>query len=491
MNSENGIRNHFSIIIVDTFKMVWAILAFLLFNVLSELGKKEISELDGTPPIVRIFVIGGVALFVLIALFINFLHWRKTYITIDDENLIVNKNYFFQKKVKTVRLSSIATVNFQQGIPERIFGTYKLQLDINSSVTANSTDFNLVFDKETAQRVKEMLSENLFAGAADVKTEAEAEDEEVSSSKPLQDENPTLIYQFSYKQVVRHCLLGFSFFSLFLMLSTAGATIAAAAIEEGFSPSMLLPALVVIVPLFWIQITPFFNFYGFKIEKLGDRAIVSYGLFTHRQYNLPLDKTNAIIVHQPLFARMFGYYFGELINVGMGDVDNNGTPIFCLCVKEEEMKEIIKQLKPELQVGGLGERSPKEAIIPAGFWYWTFGLVVTIIILIVEARFWWIGLILLAYMTLCAVLSYKTKALAVLNDKAVITTGVFHKRTIVVPNGKIQNIYRRSGPIARKLGLAAGRATVLASMAYKDHDIGYFKKERYDTLFNNIVDVDN
>jgi len=83
-----------------------------------------------------------IAVFLVVLLF-QFIRWRKTYISINDGQLIVEKRYKIMNNKTTVKLSSISTVNLKQNILHRIFNVYNLQLDINSAVTAEKTDFNL------------------------------------------------------------------------------------------------------------------------------------------------------------------------------------------------------------------------------------------------------------------------------------------------------------------------------------------------------------
>ena len=147
------LRNHYSKFITDTFKTVWAFLFIGIVNISGSKGLGEAADEIGATGGILIGL--GALLIAGLIMLINFLRWRKTKIIIDEDELIVDRDFKINKKVTTIRLSSIATVNLQQGIPEHIFNTYRVQLDINSSVTAEDTDFNLVFDKETLLQIKQ------------------------------------------------------------------------------------------------------------------------------------------------------------------------------------------------------------------------------------------------------------------------------------------------------------------------------------------------
>ena len=476
--NEQGIRNHFSSVIIDSIKSLAGVLIIGIFSVAEGFETEDFSEggmLSSMGAFEALIAVAVVLALLLVMVIFNFLRWRKTYIIIDDENLVVNKNFLINKKSTTVRLSSIATVNFQQGIPERIFGTYRLQVDINSSVTADTTDFNLVFKKEVAEEIKARLTKHLDEdgdGITGTLTKMIDENGDIVTTTT----GAKLIYKFSLLEVIRHCLLNTP--TLLLLFIAAMIVIA---IQLG----SIISVLVVVIPPLWSVFYPIFKYQNFKIEKVGNRAVISYGFFTHRQYNVPLDKTNAIVVHQPTLARLFGFAYGKILTVGMGEQEDDAEPIFCLMLEPDKLREIIAKLKPELLVNGLGETSPMKAYVSTCIPYLLFSLGFTAGAAYIGL--WWLGIPVIAFMLFSAWLSVKTKALAVLSDKAVITSGVFHKRTLIVPNKKIQNISVKTGPISRRLGLAQGTVNVLAATIYSVHEIGYFTMDRFDTLFEKIT----
>ena len=478
------LRNHYSKFLVDTAKIVWTFILIAVFNIA---GSKGLSDAANEVGATGGIIIGlGALLIAALILLINFLRWRKTKIIIDEDELIINRDFKINKNVTTIRLSSIATVNLQQGIPDHIFNTYRLQLDINSSVTAEDTDFNLVFDKETAEKVKAIL-------VGDVRLKGQYENGETievlpqTETAPETERQTELVYKFTDWQVIRHCLLSISVSAILILLGTIIPVVLS--FRDVSSAALgFVSLLVIIVPLLWTQIAPLVNYYGFKIERDTEHAIVSYGFFTHRQYHLPLDKTNAVILYQPLIARLFGYYYGDIVTVGMGDQENKGTPIFCLLLKKEEIFEIVRRLNPDMEIHGFGESSPKSAFIPVVLKYLVFTLPpVVASFFFIPAKFYFAPVLILAFMIFAAFLSYRTKALAVLDDKLVISSGVFKRRIAIIPNRKVQILQKVSGPVSRKLGLAHGTAIVLGSLFYRKTNIGYFESDRYNQLFEKIV----
>ena len=80
-------------------------------------------------------LIGILAAGLVIVLGWQTLIWAKTYISIQDNVLIVERNTLNRKR-NTIGLSNISNVNLEQNVLEMIFGTCKVKLDTNSLSTA-------------------------------------------------------------------------------------------------------------------------------------------------------------------------------------------------------------------------------------------------------------------------------------------------------------------------------------------------------------------
>ncbi|QAT42501.1 PH domain-containing protein [Aminipila luticellarii] len=480
------VRCHFISVIMKTFKTIWYIIAMFVFQFLDALKDIRMQSLPS-----QSVLLGLIAIFAIIMIFFvfNLLRWWKTKIYIEGDTLIVERNQLSQSKT-TVKLSSISTVNLQQNIFEKIFDVYTLQLDINSSVTANKTDFSLIFEDQTAFAFRDYILSYLDNGI----TFNEIPSESASSHSYGMEKNSEQIISFPFKEVLRHCVLSFSFLGGVYAIAIAAAAVCAYFTSGEKTHPVFFPAVLslflAVIPFIYKSLTAFLLYHNFILEKNGDKVIVSYGLFTRKQFTLPLDKTNALIIRQPFQARLFNLCYGEILNVGMGgDSSQNQSPIFCLLVKPDVLQSIIHQIAPQFVLEEKEEKSPKTAMIPIlikwGFW--------GILFLAGFSFFykWWIGLILFLGFLLCGILSYTTKGLKLYEDKLSVTTGVFDKRTITASYSKIQNTSAKYGPISRLLKLAHGNVSILSSASNQNNSIGYFPEQVFDTIFNQTVSHDS
>ncbi len=497
------IRCHFISVISKTFRSIWFIIAMFLFSFLDLIKDIKMQSI----PSKSIFI--GLGIFLLIILIVftfNLLRWWKTKIYIEDDMLIVERNQVSQSKT-TVKLSGISTVNLQQNIFQRIFDVYTLQLDINSSVTANKTDFNLMFGDEIALEFRDYIlkyidetnrstTNTTYDMDSDIKQSTN--DESPLPNNDFMDSNlntsdSETIISFSFKEVMRHCILSFSFLGGVYSVALLTTAVFAVTSNENTSLATLWPAIfslvLAIVPFVYKSLTAFLLYHNFVLEKKGSKLCVSYGLFTRKQFTLPLDKTNAIVIKQPFQARPFNLCYGEIINVGMGDSAENQVPIFCLLVKYEQLQEIINSIAPKLVLTEPNEKSPKTALYTILLKWLFWGILFLIGFSIFHK--WWIGAIIIALFTVLGILSYNTKGLNLYENKVSITTGVFDKRTIIIPYSKLQNISSKYGPIGKKFNISKGSVTILASFANCFNQIGYFENEKFEQLSAKIVSVES
>lgn len=488
---DKGIRCHFSSIIANTLKAVWVLIILVAVNLSDEIAKIQQEGFNTSSTLIVIGISLGII--IVVAIF-NFLRWRRTYIYIKDDSLIVDCDFIINKRKTTVKLSSISTVNFQQGILERILNTYRLQIDINSFATAEKTDFNLIFSRSVAEELKKELTKDF------------SQKNQIQENKTVDETKP--IFEFTTNRVIKHGLLSISvgtvLFSVIMLTSTLiyqfndtlnlisllnDTVVSDNSYLKDNSITTVIAFLFFVGPVVVQSITPFIRYQNFKIGKLGNRVVISYGLITKRQFNLPLNKTNAVVIKQPFLARLCHLYYGELINIGMGDEEDHNAPIFCLLVNKQELDFILNEINPNFVISDIGEKSPKSAFIPVSLPYVLLGILSVVVASLLG--YWWIGVIVLIFLLLCAISSHRTKALNILDDRAVITTGVFMRRTIIVPFGKIQNISAKSGPISRHFGISKGNANILASLVNVSNNIGYFPKDRFEKLFEKMIEFDS
>ena len=117
-------------------------------------GLKEAIEAGG------IWVLLSVVLITLIVLGTQFLRWRKTWIILEDNLVIIERNTLKRSK-NTIAIENISAVNMERNLFERMAGTYRIKLDTSSMTTAGKTDVSMVFRTDIAIAFRKTLIDRI------------------------------------------------------------------------------------------------------------------------------------------------------------------------------------------------------------------------------------------------------------------------------------------------------------------------------------------
>lgn len=104
--------------------------------------------------------IGAVLLITLLVLGIQFFRWRKTFIILEDNLIIIERNTL-KKYKNTIAIENISAVNMERNLFERIVGTYRIKLDTNSMTTAAKTDVSIVLREDIAIYFRKTVLERM------------------------------------------------------------------------------------------------------------------------------------------------------------------------------------------------------------------------------------------------------------------------------------------------------------------------------------------
>ena len=157
---ENNIRfrNHISII----FEQIGSVMIFLLIMAgtgfiqnFQEIKKKNLDLTELTSKDIQLLILiclaaAGLLIFIIAW---QLVVWSKTYISIQNNTLILERNTLNKKK-HAIGIKNISNVNTEQNLFEMILGTCKLKLDTNTLSTADQTDVKIVMIQRMQQKMK-------------------------------------------------------------------------------------------------------------------------------------------------------------------------------------------------------------------------------------------------------------------------------------------------------------------------------------------------
>lgn len=467
----NKMRCHFSIIFEKTgsFLIFWLAIAVTWIDDISD------ALLAGNTQ-TALYVCGGLFLLLLLVMGYQFLVWRKTFIYIDGDTFVVERNTLNRQK-STFGIANIANINLEQNLFERIIGTYRLKLDTDSFSTASTTDVSIVLSSEKAKRLKNELLSLMKKDAASPDTETLKESE---VSKEL------CVPYASFKEVLSHCFYNISTVLLFLALIIVvgfpllfhfGDVSFWDMISEGdtsFS-GRFLAILFLVLTYGYSLIKQLFSFYRFCCFRQGNDLIIRYGFFRKQDFTIPIDRINAIQILQPPLARLTGRIQARLICIGLGDSENE-KPQLTLCMKKKEFYARLQELLPEFST----ESVQTVHKLPKGS-----GMIhlLSCLLLLVcfSAAFWMTALstaeddsallflviiygIVFCLIVLYRLLHYFSMGTHLGTEQLVIHDGAFQKHSWIIPYRKIQYVEFNQNPLHQLYGIKKGTVYILASL---------------------------
>lgn len=484
---ENNIRfrNHASVILENSLKAISTMFFIFIMNIASELGDADVSITD------ILWILGLVAVVLVIVLGYQWLIWSKTYITIEENTLVVERNTL-NKKRNTIGLKNVSNINLEQNILEMLLGTCKVKLDTNSLSTAEETDVKIILKKSDAERFRQLI-----LGKEDEETAVtsnEQEEKEKVERKHISDIGDVILHGvFSIRIVSVILLVGITLMQGWLLAEEGVAALGDNIIEILMS---LIVAFWLFAGILWGMIKEFVKYIGFVIERKGDKIYLTYGLLKRVAYSIPVEKINGIKLVQTPIARIGKRYMVEVINVGMDDDENEANTFFLPYAKKEKIEQQLQMILPEFA----GCTQIKENKQPKSIWLiWMPTVVIYFIIAVIgclcavdydpelTVPVVVAAIVVAVWFLILKIASYLTKGTAVDEKFLKIVDGRFEKRILFVKYDKIQYIIGKQNPIASHFKVQKATITLLASLKNRIHEIPYFHENEMEELKKHLI----
>ena len=333
MNENRKFRNHISVVLEQTAGVLAAIAVLVvtqLLEHLDEILKADLSFLTEKGAL----IVPGVILLLAAAVIAQVLVWRKTYISIEDNAVVIEKGSVNKQK-NTIGIRNISNINLEQNLIEMLFGTCKVKLDTNSRSTADSTDVKIVLKKADALWFRQEVARRIEAagslpGLQKPENEAggglEYAEEQNGAVRPAEDGEEYDV-RADLGDVLRHGIFSISAVSVVIFILALAGTVFSMVetvrnadllgTAAGGAAGIAVAALIALSSL-WDTVKDFVRYYDFRAKRREDKIYIQYGFFKKVEYTIPVDKIQALKIRQSMVARIGRRYMAEIINVGMG-----------------------------------------------------------------------------------------------------------------------------------------------------------------------------
>lgn len=497
-------RCHGSIVLEQCAKTIGAIVAYILFNIGEILFDDTDLESEGFA--IMLVVFGVIALGLLVSLAIALVKWRKTTIVLEEDAVIWERKTV-NKKTLTIGIGSVSSINIERNLFERIIGTAKLKIDTSSLSTADSTDVKFVFKYDDALRYKEYLEEKVrLCENVSVQKEGVSIGQETSAKK----EETQGKFESKALEIIKHCVYDLSLVGLLagLVVTVYGIREIVYTIGQGIAnlKELIFAGTLVItfgyVTLYSL-IGKLIRFWGLTVARKGKRLYITYGLFSVKEYVIPVDKINALHIRQTLVGRLCKKYNVTMECVGVADEDNETAQV-TLSLRYEDVVERLCQLLPEYPIPEMEMLEPlsKKATYHKAMRMIIYTGVMVLFAIGGKVALWITktgeiapvyrnviaGAVIAGYVLILLIIFLQKQVEAIGFGKmhVFVKTGIAGTDLMIVPYKKIQYVAIKSSPLSKVTGLETGSINILAGTLETKKALPYAKTEVLEELIGKI-----
>ena len=425
------------------------------------------------------------------------------------EEIIIHSGVFSRKQ-RNISIERIQNVNIEQNVLMRLFGLAKVQIETAGDI---QTEGLLEFvSKDDAEEIKELIRTYQYKkikheeGEAPKESEIpvekpdsdeNSEDEETEENEPAPFKKPheNVLFKLSLKNTLYYGALRVR--PIILMIVAWWLSFA---VQFDFMPKpqdmglidfftdftiinpliltgMILGAVISFVVLTVIldMLLTLNQFYGFTLTNEGNTLYTSYGLLTKRHNTIPLKKLQTISITTNPLKEKFNYFRLTIQTSGLCQRGGNSEAAIPFA-KENILINIAKKILSFEFPEKLNPVSPK-TIRRAFFRYSMILLLFAGIYFLIALdstsqllHYLWI-LLFLPLFYFAAVLRYRFRGYALVDDKIIIKEGFWFRKKTIIPIKKIQTLNIKETIFQRRLHLATLNIDTASTSALADANI--------------------
>lgn len=399
----------------------------------------------------------GVLVIVLLGPVGRLVQFFCTTYEVDEEKLLIRKG-LLTKKVIEIPLSTITTVDFTQNVFHQICKAYRLNVDNASNMSSQETKATMTFGEKDAFLLRDLLIKG--RKGLDGFNLGEVDSAERKEGAVYRVESSQLLCMGALKSKGVFFAQVFAFVmganALFNISSERlGQSVAEAAKTLG--AGYLLIAVIIVcflLAIFAGMIGCLLRYYGFTVTDNGEAIKIEYGLFTRKRYTIQKNRISGFSYEQSLFMRMFRTGTLKLFAIGYGSAggdESSEEPILFPLIKENEVKETVSKIVPEMGTENSYIQAKKGSL---RYFFYGMGFITALLIMAASLYLsivvpycmglWMIGLLCVIYSVWGRILEYRHGALHTDHSHFSMVWGGFKTHTLFVKSTHIESVSSKS-----------------------------------------------
>lgn len=433
------------------------ILPFILLFVAGRTG-------DGQP--YWWFIVAAAAIF--FPLVIGILSWFRFTYRIEEGELRIESGIFVKKK-RYIPFERIQSLDFSEGILQRLFGLVKVKVETAGSGSLAEAEAVLTaITKEEAKVIQDTLS-LIKSGQTTVGIDEEEETIPVKKQENLYRITPSQLVLLATTSggvgVILSAIVAFIFqFDELIPYKKVYSEF-----QHFIANGIVFVSLIALLVFFIAWILAFINtllkFADFTVQKTESDLIISRGLLEKRQITIPINRIQGVRISENLIRQPLGLATVYVESAGGSlDKESQSTIMVLPIVKKREISQLLHAILHDYDL------NPKIIPVPKRAWrrYMFRGLFFPLLIILAAVIFlrpWgYLSFLLIPLAAFWSHLKYRDAGWCVEGLQLTLRYRGIIRNTVMLKKNKIQALSIERNYFQTKRGLATVEATIISGI---------------------------
>lgn len=468
---QNLFKSHFISVLDNTLKITWVATILIITNFAIIVNK--VNEFNKNIN-VNILIIIFLALFVTIMFIYYFIMWKITSISYNKDKIIIYKSLVV-RDLSEFLIKNISGLVIEQNILEKFFKVCRVKI-YTDQLRKKKEDMQIIVKKDIADKLKLFILERFGVLDNDEKLKSNTYDMNIKFSN-------IILHSFFNISIGNIVILLNVFWIIFTMI--AKGTLMKEVLYDfiGFTVTILSITL----PIIYSIISSILKFYKFKLKRIKDILLVRFGLFTTKNYIIPIEKINGINFTETLISRVFNYKLVKVICSGVA-TKKNELDFLIPMMSRKKIDQVLELLFPNHNLK-ITQKLKKQPILTIGIYLFIFSVIDFIIIPVLM----YLRLpvyIIIGYMMLSIfllIVLYMFKKISIEDEYILVSTGFYIKKMSILLYDKIKYIKISDGAMSSNFNIYNVNLYVLSGFNSVRTNLGYISRTNLSKIKRKIL----